>query len=138
MSRDLKTHKRYYDMLKLLTTGVLALLSLKGFGEGTVMETWKERCIYGIERSSDLKGPPCWEEPGECILWWTILTSCSVLLGLHIGKTQLQAREQGSLFDVVNIGQPPRPLAEWRGCREDLESQQKILRIPDVLLILST
>lgn len=44
----------------------------------------------------------------------TILPYCSVLLGLSIGKTQLPAREQGSLFGVGHPGQPPRTWQAWR------------------------
>lgn len=39
MGRDEETHKRQFNVPELVTTRVSALLGLKGFGKGAVVET---------------------------------------------------------------------------------------------------
>lgn len=91
-------------MPELVTTRVLALLSLKGFGKEAIIESLKEgMCVWGyLEKSSvsavyiQAKDHHARRNQETIHSDMTIFPFCNVLLGLFIGKTQLQARNKGT------------------------------------------
>lgn len=91
-------------MPELITTRVLALVGLKGFGKGAVVETGKKGCVYGVilreavasEVYTQAKDHHGRRNQETIHSGMSILPFCSVLLGLFVGKVNCK-QENGEL-----------------------------------------